>query len=268
MKVQRKMLTALLKATSRMQHVNGKAQAQVESCILRWRDDSVSTTSLVKDGKTSISHFSFKTEEASGDDMDIPVPDIERMLGVLKYHGDMVSLKDKNGKVVVLSKNKQTTVVGGYDAKAFSTSRQNLQEWGEQSLILAERVQGNVYHLLDDTTRAPFFTAKIAADTLHDALRCDGMNGQKLNRYTFKHNGDQLSVTVGDHFKGQTETIVAQGYTGEAFEAAFEGGLENIVDHYSGDVEVSFLDFRPEGQGIRLILRFDNGDWVFQAGVL
>jgi len=268
MKVKRKMLTALLRATSRTQHVNGKAQAQVESCILRWRDDSVSTTSLVKDGKTSISHFSFKTDVASRDDMDIPVPDIERMLGVLKYHGDMVSLKDKDGKVVVLSKNKQTTVVGGYDAKAFSTSRQNLQEWGDQSLLLSERVQGNFYHMMDGTVRKPFFVAHIAADILHDALKCDGMNGQKLNRYMFKYNGAQLTVTVGDHFKGQTETIIATHYIADAFEATFEGGLENIVGHYSGDVEVSFLDFRPEGQGIRLILRFGNGDWVFQAGVL
>lgn len=38
------------------------------------------------------------------------------------------------------------------------------------------------------------------------------------------------------------------------------------MKHYSDDVKLHFLDFTKEGQGIRLIIEFSNGDWVFQAG--
>ena len=80
--------------------------------------------------------------------------------------------------------------------------------------------------------------------------------------------GGELMVSVGDHFKGLTETIVADGYTDDDFTAGFEGGLENILRYYKGDVTLNFLDFKAEGQGTRLIMAFANGDWVFQAGVL
>ena len=264
MKVPRKALEQLLSATSREQHINGKPQKQVTGCILVLGDDKLSTTSIVKDGKTSLSYLSFKCE---GDEESLPVPDIERMLGVLKYHGDYVTLSLNNGKVLIKSNKKQTTLAGGFDAKAFANSQHTLKEWHNEAKTRAEQIDGLTYKTKDGGTISPFFTAQIEAGELYDALRCDGMNGQKLNRYRFQVKDNTLSVSVGDPFKGQTTTDLGEYTTGD-FEVSFEGGLENIARHYRDDIYLRFLDFREHGQGIRLLMVMGNGDWVFQAGVL
>ena len=268
MKVPRDLLIQLLSVTTREQSVNGKNQQQVSGCVLSLADKRLSTTSIVKDGKTSLSRFSFTCDDEGT--QNIPVPDIERMLGVLKYHGDTVKLKynSEDGKVLIKSNKKQTTLVGGFDAKAFPNSRHTLHEWHKVATVRAEQIKDKVYVMSDGTTRSPFFTMSVPSDVLFDALRCDTMNGQKLNRYTFSVTGGVATVSVGDHFKGATDTEIASGYSCDDFTAKFEGGLENIVKYYKGDVSMSFLDFSAEGQGTRLILSFGNTDWVFQAGVL
>lgn len=116
--------------------------------------------------------------------------------------------------------------------------------------------------------RTPFAVVSLDAKELYEALRCDAINGQRLNRYKFCTNHGSLSVTVGDPFKGETTTFLENDFPVEDFEATFEGGLENVVKHYSKHVVLNFFDFREEGQGIRLLINFDNGDWVFQCGVL
>jgi hypothetical protein len=268
MKVPRDLLLQLLAVTKREQSINSKTQPQVTGCILLLADKRLSTTSIVKDGKTSLSRFSFTCDDDTQDS--VPVPDIDRMLGVLKYHGEVVNLSynEETAKVLIKSNKKQTTLVGGMKAKAFANSQQNLLEWHKTSIERAKQVQGNVYKMNNGETRSPFATIKVSSDVLHDALKCDAMNGQKLNRYSFSMKGGELMVSVGDHFKGLTETIVADGYTDDDFTAGFEGGLENILRYYKGDVTLNFLDFKAEGQGTRLIMAFANGDWVFQAGVL
>ena len=268
MKVPRDLLLQLLGVTKREQAVNGKIQPQVTGCILVLGDKRVSTTSIVKDGKTSLSTFSFTCDDDS--ESTIPVPDIDRLIGVLKYHGEVVNLSYNNdtAKVLVKSKSKQTTLVGGLSAKAFANSQQNLIEWHKVGVERATQIKDNTYTMSNNETRSPFATIKLSSKVLYDALRCDGMNGQKLNRYTFSLNDGDLTVKVGDHFKGLTETTIAKGYSYENFEATFEGGLENVLKYYTNDVTLSFLDFKNEGQGIRLLMTFDNKDWVFQAGVL
>ncbi len=266
-KVGCKALIQLLSATSREQHINGKAQKQVAGCILTLNDKVLSTTSIVKDGKTSLSRFSILTDSELT--ATIPVPDIERMLGVLKYHGDYVTLlyKSDTGKVVVKSTNKQTTLVGGFDSKAFANSQDTLKEWHNKALERSHQIKGNVYKTGDGDVITPFFVAELGANELYDALKCDGINGQKLNRYTFKVDNGSLLLSVGDAFKGQT-TIDFGPHTSKDFEATFEGGLEHIVKHYSNAIKLSFMDFSEYAQGTRLLLTMDNGDWVFQAGVL
>jgi hypothetical protein len=96
------------------------------------------------------------------------------------------------------------------------------------------------------------------------------MNGQKLNRYKFQMGGtlDCAYVEVGDPIKGQTlvklndETIECEEFTW-----SFEGGLENVISFMSGDVTLSFIDFRPYNQGIRMVVTSESG-WFMQAGVL
>lgn len=268
MKIPRDLLLQLLGVTKREQTINGKAQAQVTGCVLTLGDKRLSTTSIVKDGKTSLSRFSFTCDDDS--ESTIPVPDIDRLMGVLKYHGEVVKLSYDNetSKVLIKSKSKQTTLVGGLSAKAFPNSQQNLLEWHKASIERAAQIKGGSYVMANGETRSPFTTITVGSEVLHDALRCDGMNGQKLNRYTFTLKDGDVVVTVGDHFKGLTETTIATGYSDDNFEAVFEGGLENILKYYKGNVSLYFLDFKNEGQGTRLIMSFDNGDWVFQAGVL
>ncbi len=261
----RNALVSLLSVTSREQHINGKSQKQVSGCIIILDDKVLSTTSIVKDGKTSLSRFSILTDAENT--ATIPVPDIERMLGVLKHHGEYVTITYKDDKVIIKSKNKQTTLTGGFGAKAFANSQNTLKEWHEQAKQRATQIKGNVYITKDGDTISPFFTAEILADDLHDALKCDGINGQKLNRYTFKVDGGSLSLTVGDAFKGKTNVDFGS-HACKDFTATFEGGLEHIVRHYSNKIKLSFMDFTEYGQGIRLLMLMDNGDWVFQAGVL
>ena len=263
-KIAREGLKALLDVTTRVQHINNKAQPQVSSCIVKSDGKEASTTSVVKDGKTSLGKFSFKVIEGSGQ---IPVPDIDRMLGALKYHNDIVTLSVVDDKVKIKSKGKQTTLLGTDNAKAFPNSQKTLKEWSKMSVDRAKQVGKAQYTMQDGQSRTAFFSATVPADTLHDALRCDGMNGQKLNRYNFCMKDGKLTVTVGDHFKGKTDSELGE-FVHDEFEATFEGGLENVVKHYSDDVKLHFLDFTKEGQGIRLIIEFSNGDWVFQAGVL
>jgi hypothetical protein len=268
MKVNCKALEQLLSATSREQHINGKAQKQVSSCVLVLEGGVLSTTSIVKDGKTSLARFSFATEENKAWKIGIPVPDIERLMGVLKYHsGDVTLTYLESDAVKVKSKSKQTTLTGGWKAKAFSNSQVSVKEWNGEAVNRAKQIKDNVYIMKDGSTRSPFCNVTIACAELHDALRCDGINGQKLNRYTFQLKDGEFGVSVGDTFKGQTD-ITFGDIAGDDFSATFEGGLEHVLKHYSGDVKLSFLDFRLEGQGIRLIMSFGNGDWVFQAGVL
>lgn len=268
MKVSRGALVALLAATRREQSINGKSQPQVSSTVLHYDSDVVYTANIVKDGKTSLSRFSFKQEKAAEETIVIPVPDIERMLGVLKYHGDMVSLAHDDGKVRIKSKSKQTTLTGGFDAKSYANSQHNLKQANNQAFERAKQIKDNVYRLQDGGTISPFYTVSLPSQEVYDAVRCDGINGQKLNRYKFASDGSTLTVSVGDVFKGMTTTTLVDDYAGKDFEATFEGGLENVFKHYTGDVKLSFLDFTEHGQGIRLIINFANGDFVFQAGVL
>jgi hypothetical protein len=268
LKIGKNALIKLLEATKREQSVNGKTQPQVMGCILFHDEDTTETVSMVKDGKTSLARFSVKGSE--GESCTIPVPDIDRLIGVLKYHGDVVQLlTDGIGtKVVVKSKGKQTTLIGGANSKAFPHSSSTIEEWyGMSCGRLQQLSHGGTYTTADGQVISAKWTAIVKATDLYDALRCDGMNGQKLNRYTFTLDGEKLSVSVGDHFKGQTVSELSE-ITGEDFSVTLEGGLENVVKHYSNDVYIHFLDFREYEQGIRAIFSFDNGDLLIQAGVI
>lgn len=89
--------------------------------------------------------------------------------------------------------------------------------------------------------------------------------------------GTGLQITVGNELKGRTTTMIespsitwfgAEGPKAENFDVTLEGGLENVFSHYpSSEVTLDFFDFRPEGQGIRILFAI-AGDYVLQAGLL
>ena len=264
-KVSTAALERLLKTTKRNQFVNGKEQPQVVSCILRSEGDKVQTTSIVRDGKTSVGQFSIMGD---GFNATVPVPDIDRLLGALKFHGQEVNLDVAENKLVVKSKNKTTTMSANSDGRAFPNTHTTIGEWEKNSLERAKSVHENTYVLSDGTRVSPFFTYSIDAENLFDALRCDEMNGQRLNRYRFILEDDDFKVVVGDHLKGQTEILLDNEVMSAPMDASFEGGLEYVLKQYNGKVKISFFDFTGQAQGYRLLIRFANDDFLLQASVL
>ena len=266
-------LTRLLELTKRPQVVAGKPQSQVVACILEFNDERCSTTSLVRDGKTSLSHFSIPgTYDDPGH---IAIPDIDRLLGVLKYHGSDLTLDDSDGKLRIKSGSKQTTIIADHAALAFPHSTETIGEWYNKSLGLAEQIDPNgSYKLRDGSERKAFFSWAIDATELHEAFRCDNMNGQRLNRYKMSYAEGVMTIVTGDRLKGLTTTSFDVGSgskddeLGEPWEATFEGGLENVLKNLDGEIRLHFIDFRPEGQGIRLILDAWGDGYVFQASIL
>ena len=260
-------LTRLLELTKRPQVVAGKPQSQVIACILGFKDERCTTTSLVRDGKTSLSHFGIPAEGTG----QVAVPDIDRLLGVLKFHGNDLTLVVDGSKLRIKSGSKQTTIISDEGGLAFPHSQETIGEWHDKSLGLAGQIdQDGAYKLRDGSERKAFMTWAINATELFEAFRCDNMNGQKLNRYALSYADDVLTVATGDELKGQTNTTfeVAPQQPVEAWEATFEGGLENVLKKLDGEVRLHFIDFRAEGQGIRLILDAWGDGYVFQASIL
>ena len=274
-------LRRTLELTQRKQSIAGKMQEQVMACVLRAANGTISTTSLVRDGKTSLAQFVFDKSDDESSESTICIPDINRLLGVLGAHGTMVTLTPDGNKIRIKSANKQTTLTGDLGGLAFPHSTETIGEWEAKSVDLSTRlnVEDGSYQMADGSTREPFCRFVVEAVELFEAFRCDNINNQKLNRYKFRVDGDGLWVEVGDDLKGRTVAQLLSfaeddqistkniGYD-EHWEWDFEGGLENVVKPYSGECTLSFLDFRPEGQGIRLLLVLPGGSWVFQAGVL
>ena len=273
-------LLRLLNSVRRKQYVGGKPFDQIESCVVFVANGMASTTSLVKDGKTSLNRFSVEVDDAE-DDLFIVVPDIDRLVGVLSAHGENITLKVNLEKLMVKSGRKQTSLLASSDALAYAHSDKSVIEWAEISEEKAKSivkpgdlVTPAVYKLSDGSERESFVRFYPTADGLYEALRCDSLNAQKLNRYTFaviEENKDKIRVDVGDFLKGKTTTTLDIQPASIDFEVVFEGGLEFVLQQWLGFKEpcqVHFFDFRPENQGIRaLFVLPDNNSWVFQAGV-
>jgi len=267
MEIRRESLSSLLGRTQRKCHIMGKRQNQVMACVLRCEGGKVSTTSLVRDGKTSLSRFSAECGEGEAT---IPIPDIDRLLGVLKAHGERVRLACDKDRIRVKSVGKQTTLTANLEGLAFPHSRDTIGEWEAKSLARAEQIRADGYFIAKtEETRGPIATWTLDAEDLRDALSCDAINGQMLNRYTFRCSDDGLTLSVGGELKGQTVTLLSDEKNAEeAFEVTVEGGLDNAIRGIKGKVVLQFYDFRDFEQGIRLLIRFEGGDFVLQAGLL
>lgn len=277
--VKRDSLEMLLNRVKRPQNIGGKPQDQVHSCILRMIDGRMSVTSLVKDGVSSVGRFSCA---AIGDDDTYYISDINTFLGVLKYHGTDVTLDGSTAeKLRVKSSNKQTTLTGSAEAMAYPHSPKTLADWEAQSMqvassltkVLQEGLKGNwVYHMKDGTQRKAIQKWVVSATELFEALRCDSMNGQKINRYTFYADVDKetLQVEVGKNLKGKTRSDLSYEecmLKHSSFTTTFEGGLEQLMSTVGGNVDLFFFDFTKEGQGRKLLIDFGNEDFVFQGAI-
>ena len=283
-KVNTQLLKGMLLRTKRIQCVGGKPQPQVTACVLSAIDDRVSTTSLVRDGKTSLSKFIIPTEAMGRDKEDIPVPDIDRVLGVLGSHSSPVKIEYEDNKLIFSSGKKKTRLTASLNGLAFPHSSETILEWGKKSdelsskfvwddptLSGSNRFKG--YAMASGETREPSYVWKVDANELFEALRCDNMNGQKLNRYTISIRDSVIRVGVGEELKGFTIVEFAnddKGLSSQQFEMDwdFEGGLENVLAGLSGDIIINILDFSKEGQGMRLVIDLGERGFVYQAGVI
>ena len=271
-------LLRVLNSVRRKQYVGGKPFDQVTSCDLRVGEGEISVTTLVKDGKTSVCHFVMDVDDAE-DTVNITVPDIDRLVGVLSAHGQNIKITTKENKIIVKSSNKQTTLLSDPEALAYAHSSHTIGEWSKLSDERAASISTGdspAYTLSDGSKREPILSVGVSPDELYEAVRCDSMNSQKLNRYTLDYQDSAVSVIVGDTLKGQTRSTldaeIISLLDDVPFDWSFEGGLEFILQQWTGYDEncvIHFFDFRPEGQGIRILIMLpDTKSWVFQAGVL
>ena len=269
-------LERLLMMTKRECNVMGKPKSQVVACILTPEEGTpnrVRTTSLVRDGKTSVASFSVRGEI----DSSIVIPDIDRVLGVLKGYRGQISIENLDGKIRFKGINgtkKQTTLTANLKGLAFPHSKETIGEWHDKSCERAKVIDYKKgYTLKDGSVREFMAVMKVSKSNLLHALECDSINGQKLNRYTFDYDGEgTLTITTGKELKGETQTQMSVECECETpFSATYEGGLESIMkycdktDQLRPNIWLNFLDFRPENQGIALVMGIGINDFVYQA---
>lgn len=276
-KVNNNSLQNMLNIIKRKQTVNGKTQSQVDSCILSCDGANVSILSLTRDmtGLTYVEGHTATDGVTSINPTElIPIPDIDRVLGILKMHNQSLTLDfdEANNKLRFKSSNKQTTLDATLDAKAFSHSTESLREFRDKSISLAERIDVNVptYTTANGDTIEPAFGYGVDCTEMYEALRCDNINGQRLNRYKFEIAGSTMKITVGDPHLGQTATTISTGKTtsNKKLEMEFDGGLDELFKHFHGNCNMHIFDFTKQGQGYRMLLRFDSGAWAFHAALL
>ena len=265
-------LKRMLNITKRKQTVNGKQQSQVESCVLMCGGNKARITSLTRDltGLTEV------VGDCDGTG-NIPIPDIDRVLGVLSLHSENLVLTWEAGKLRFKTIGKQTTLDASFDAKAFMHSQETIMDFQVRSETLANKINHNmgIYTLGDGTEQHSFCAFSVDVADLYDACRCDTINGQRLNRYTFKVDLEEtleIEITVGDPSLGQTTSIIpVEGGAMKPlsdFTWDFDGGLDELFKGFTGKATLNFFDFREHGQGIRFSVSFGNDEWAWAAGAL
>ena len=268
MNIRNDALTRLLTLTKRPQTVAGKKQDQVESTLLRFTGNRVETINIVRDGVTSLSRFSTLNESPV---VSVPIASIDSVLGILPYHGTEVSLSWANDKVEIRARNKKTTSTSRLKATGVANGPEASAAGAETSLRRTDNVRQEGDELITSTGEwlLPKLSITLDSSELFEALRCDAINGQKTNRFTFAYEADYVSVKVGSELKGATETIFSlPDQMLDAGEVTIEGGIDSVLKHYAGDVTLHFLDFSEYGQGTRILFALPDGDLVFQVGLL
>ena len=272
-------LKRMLNISKRKQTVNGKQQAQVESCVLLVDLHDARITSLTRD-LTGLTGVVAQCE--SDKSFLIPIPDIDRVLGVIALHGEVLTITYGENKLLFKSAGKRTTLDASLEAKAFTHTQETISEFYDKSMSLAVKVdaENGIYHGNDGNEYPAFSSFEVNVRDLYDACRCDTVNGQRLNRYSFtipdagsyEEHGDCFRITVGDPSLGQTTSEIVMEKKNlmpiDGFSWDFDGGLDELFKGFTGKVKLNFFDFREHGQGIRFSASFGNGEYAFQSGML
>jgi len=263
--MQKKELEGLLDKTSRLAIINGKLLPQVEGCVLQCDGESIKTTSIVKDGRTSVALFSAPLVSSEIDS--VVVSNITVFKNALSVHNGMVNLVRLDNKIRIQSNNKQTTIISDARAPAFPHSQKTIKEWVEESEIRMGSVsEDGAYTTNCGTVVEPLASYDVDAQELREGILSGNINGQKVARYTFTFDKQNLYVSVGQSLKGETRTLLHTDPLNDetpSSKTCFEGGIENTLKTVKGLVKIHFLDFSDFGGGISVIYAFDGG-LVFQ----
>jgi hypothetical protein len=248
-------LIDLLEKTQRKAIINGKLMPQVKSCVLYCEGGRASTTMIVRDGKTSVATFT--TACANDSKEHLVIPDIEIALGVLKMfpRKKAVKLTESNGKLTFRATGKQSTITADNRALAFPHTQKTVMEWSTES---QERMScmghSGGYTMRNLEVRAPSFAFTTMGYRIVDALKMSSMNGQKTARFTLLHDGEGVSIEVGNDLKGRSKSSIScERYAHAEGEWVFEGGLENVLE--DGELDLQVIDFTAEGQGHIMLIR-------------
>ena len=262
-------LESLLKKAQR-KSVDG---CLVESCIIEHDGkETLSITSLVKDGVSSVGKFSVNV--ICEHPQIWPVPSIDNLLKVLKYHGRTLRLtgqREWNSQIKVQSGSKTTTLTASPQALAYPSSPDTLLEWYTKSTKIAEKI--NLETMSYESAEGPIASAMafhVDSTDLFEAFRCDGMNGKKTGKYKFIFDENGFHIETGTELKGLTKTTINGYGFGDRRTIYFEGGLEDLTKQIVGDVTLGFVQFRTRKGSAGewgLIVKIDD-DFVFQTSVI
>ena len=263
MKIDVSDLTSMLKMTRRMNNVGGKLLEQVKGAVIIYdgKKNVAQTTNIVRDGKTSIAQMSCNLSEKNEESGRLVISDIAQTLDALKKHSGVVSLSNDNGKLIIVSTKRRTTLVSDERAKAFPHTKKTVMQWSEDSIerwsISMGKIHEGTYTVKGTDELRPVFSAEVVVDELLSALDCGNMNGQKVSEYTFRSLANDLSVTVGAELKGQTTSSLSTKFhaSKQSVETTVSGGLEHVLrSSKSKTALLRLFDFTQYGAGIALSL--------------
>ena len=260
----------LLTLAQRKHTIDGSSHAQLYSVILKASGGRLSFCSLVKDGVSSLMRLSIPCAGQG----EVVITDIDTTLGVLKYHGGVLTMTPSQDKIRFKSSNKQTTLSASKEAKAFPHTPSTIAQWAEKSNALAEKISvDTLTYTTNDGNRiaTTWDFSDLSTTAFYEAFRCDSMNGQKFNKYEVLFDSPaDLEIRVGGELKGKTHTKIKDIHcnTAYGFCATYGGGLEHIFQHLNSDIGIHVWDFTEAGMGYPMLITLGDGDYIFQASHL
>jgi len=258
----------LLKLAQRKQTIDGKSISQIHSVLLIPEKHRLYCRSLVKDGVTSLINLSIPCTTVNSNGLGIAITDIDNLLGVLKYHGGVLTVINKGDKITIKSGSKQTTITGNTDARAFPHTPETIGQWHSKSNDIVKKIdaESKTYTKNDGSIIEPLVLLEgLDSTTMYEALRCDSMNGQKFNQYSVSYEEGKLSIGVGKELKGKTTTMIdVDACEADPITATYNGGLEYIFQNLNSEVSIALWDFTEVNMGYPMLITLGDGDFIFQ----
>lgn len=263
-----KKLQDLLKASRRFSYINGSKQPQCHACVIVCDQNSDKATifSTVKDGVTSVHELKMECE--AGGFVRFVIADISYMLGILKTHGDTVSIVslNDNTKLLITSDNRSTSLMSSSLCRAYPSSRQTaLQQWQKAKDLLGKiTIPMRSYRDSNGKLHTPSLTTDLDRDKLVDAFNTSNINGQSVATYTLHNSHNKTVLTSGTTLKGKTSTTLMD--FAFPYSIDFGGGLGEVLNYFNDVIILSIFDLRDYG-GNFILLFTDGSNVVMQVGV-